>query len=270
VNSNAAVDHSEAVRNGAATFNPQTSNNSETHPYDKVKTNNHGYSKIKKKCKQNFKFIYYYYCRILILIYFNVIAENPYAKVKRSDTMESEPAEADENETDTDNYDVVYTLHHTDETKKATDSSPKPGSSNSSGSSTNTDNFASLAPPPLPLPLRGSHSSLASGGAVGAIGHDVPRPPPRGRRSIVGLSSYSSSSSSSLMATQIHRPNSMVLVNDHPDAAANGDDLIDGAVTANEEGHGHPPHEANGVVAVQIHFSGDSQTSQDSSKFKDF
>ena len=33
--------------------------------------------------------------------------------------MESEPAEADENETDTDNYDVVYTLHTVDETKKS-------------------------------------------------------------------------------------------------------------------------------------------------------
>lgn len=182
--------------------------------------------------------------------------------MKRSDTMESEPAEADENETDTDNYDVVYTLHHADETKKATDSSPKPGSSSSS--STNADNFASLAPPPLPLPLRGSHSSLASGGAIGP---DVPRPPPRGRRSIVALSSYSSSSSSSLMAAQVHRPNSMVLVNDHPDAVANGDDLIDGAIAPNEEGHGHPPHEANGAATAQVHFSGDSQTSQDSSMF---
>ena len=120
-----------------------------------------------------------------------------------------------------------------------------------------------MAPPPLPLPLRGSHSSLASGGAMGV---DVPRPPPRGRRSIVALSSYSSSSSSSLMAV---RPNSMILLNDHPDAAVGGNDLIDGVVAANEEGHGHPAHEANGAGVVQIHFSGDSQTSQDSSKLNE-
>ncbi len=41
------------------------------------------------------------------------VAQNPNRKrrqVRRSDTMESEPAEeADDNETDTDNYDVVYT-----------------------------------------------------------------------------------------------------------------------------------------------------------------
>ena len=162
-----------------------------------------------------------------------LIAENPYAKVKRSDTMESENAEGDENETDTDNYDVVYTLHTVDETKKA----------ESSAAATSTES-SSLLPPPLPLPLRGSHSSLVSGDSA------APRPPPRGRRGNSVVLSHASSSGSN-----IHRPNSLVM-SDHEGAAL---DAVDGVVGAEVE----PSLEVHG--AAQIHFSGDSQASQDSS-----
>lgn len=174
-------------------------------------------------------------------------AENPYAKVKRTDTMESETAEADENETDTDNYDVVDALHTVDETKKSSDASPKMVlASNSS------ENATSFLPPPLPLPLRGSHSSLASGSESGS---HAPRPPPRGRRvSSIALSHSGSSSN-------LHRPGSLV-VNE-----AEGDDTPDGA--AEEEGRDQAEglHEPG---APQIHFSGDSQTSQDSSELFPF
>ena len=168
-------------------------------------------------------------------------AENPYAKVKRSDTMESEPAEADENETDTDNYDVVYTMHTVDETRKP-ESSPN-GVANGSIDS-------SLHPPPLPLPLRGSHSSLASGES----GSHGPRPPPRGRRGHSIVLSHSSSNGN------IHRPNSMI----SSDQDVAGPDSIDGAAAAQND----IIPEVRGAGAAQIHFSGDSQTSQDSSKQK--
>lgn len=148
--------------------------------------------------------------------------------------MESENAEGDENETDTDNYDVVYTLRTVDETKKP-DSSAAAVSVESS----------SLLPPPLPLPLRGSHSSLVSGDSA-------PRPPPRGRRGNSIVLSHASSSGSN-----IHRPNSLVM-SDHEGPAS---DAVDGAAAAAAEDE--LPLEAAG--AAQIHFSGDSQASQDSS-----
>jgi len=185
-------------------YNPVVAEVIDSHPYDKVKSN-HGYSKLKKK------------------------TENPYAKVKRSDTMESEPAEADENETDTDNYDVVYTLRTVDETKK---------------SDSAINNFPngppdkdSLTPPPLPLSTRGSHSSL-----VTVDSSHQPRPPRRGRRSLV-LSHASSNGN-------IDRPISMLV--DEQDSSANDADVVDERGAAVEAGPSH------------IHFSGDSQASQDS------
>jgi len=180
--------------------------------------------------------------------YLSLTAENPYAKVKRTDTMESETAEADENETDTDNYDVVDMVHMVDETKKGSNSSPKLDNENSN---------SSLLPPPLPLPIRGSHSSLASGGGQ-EHGHHGPRPPPRGRRVTSMVLSNSDSNSN------LHRPGSSVTLNDQ-EVAIGGADALDGAGSAE---NGPLLDGSNqGAAAAQIHFSGDSQTSQDSSEF---
>lgn len=153
--------------------------------------------------------------------------------------MESEPAEADENETDTDNYDVVYTVHNMDETKKS-DSSP------GGAAKASLDNI-SPHPPPLPFPLRGSHTSLASGES----GTHGPRPPPRGRRGHSIVLSHSSSNGN------IHRPNSLI----SSEQDVTGPDALDGAGAVQND----IPQEARGAGAAQIHFSGDSQTSQDSS-----
>lgn len=155
--------------------------------------------------------------------------------------MESEPAEVDENETDTDNYDVVYTMHTVDETRKPESS---PNATTTAG--TSTDN-SSLQPPPLPFPLRGSHSSLASGES----GNHGPRPPPRGRRGHSIVLSHSSSNGN------INRPNSLI----SNDQDVVGADSIDGAASLPND----VPVEVRGTGAAQIHFSGDSQTSQDSS-----
>lgn len=154
--------------------------------------------------------------------------------------MESEPAEADENETDTDNYDVVYTMRTLDEARKAESS---PNGTAIIGTSTDT------APPPLPLPLRGSHSSLASGGESGSHG---PRPPPRGRRGHSIILSHTSSNGN------IHRPNS--LISSDQDVAE--PDSINGPAVVQDD----ILPEVRGAGAAQVHFSGDSQTSQDSSK----
>ncbi len=48
VNNNTNESSETALRMSAASFSPQADETSETHPYDKVKSN-HGYSKIKKK-----------------------------------------------------------------------------------------------------------------------------------------------------------------------------------------------------------------------------
>lgn len=226
----------ETLRNSSATnYSPKPDETSESHPYDKVKSN-HGYSKIKKKG------IHISNCKFhsLLLFPFFSTAENPYAKVKRSDTMESEPAEVDENETDTDNYDVVYTMHTVDETRKSESSSN--GTTIAGASVDNT-----LHPPPLPLPLRGSHSSLASGES----GSHGPRPPPRGRRGHSIILNHSTSNGN------IHRPNSLIS-NDQDVVEA---DSIDEAVATQND----VPLEVRGAGVAQIHFSGDSQTSQDSS-----
>ena len=145
--------------------------------------------------------------------------------------MESEPAEADENETDTDNYDVVYTLRTADETKKS-------DSAINSFSNGATDKDR-LTPPPLPLSTRGSHSSL-----VAMESSHQPRPPRRGRRSLV-LSHASSNGN-------IDRPISMLV--DEEDSSANVADSVGERNAVVEAGPSH------------IHFSGDSQASQDSSK----
>ena len=198
----------------------------QSHPYDKVKAN-HGYSKIKKK------------------------GENPYATVKRSDTMESETAEPDENETDTDNYDVVYNVHNDDVIKNT--SSPNMGERERSMESSN------LLPPPLPLPQRGSHSSVCLATSSAESSTPVPLPPPRGRRSVV--MSHASSSGS------IHRPSSAILNLHAADLAALGADDADNR-NADEALRMADLGAVGG--APQIHFSGDSQASQDSSKFAFF
>ena len=184
---------------------------------------------------------------IPFLFCFFFSAENPYAKVKRTDTMESETAEADDNETDTDNYDVVDTLHTVDETTGKTKSPEASGH----GGDLGAPSASSLIPPPLPLPLRGSHSSLASGGDS-STGHHGPRPPPRGRR-VSGIAGSHSGS----------RPGSMVLNEQDARDMAAGADATDGS--AADEGLLDPLVE-QGAGAGQIHFSGDSQTSQDSSE----
>ena len=233
-----ANEETEVLRNSAAGCSLLVEESTETHPYDKVKSN-HGYSKIKKKGIQSIKTFEKPSpaVNLLISVYF-LSAENPYAKVKRSDTMESEPAEVDENETDTDNYDVVYTMRTVDETRK----------SDSLSVGASADNV-SLHPPPLPLPLRGSHSSLASGESA----NHGPRPPPRGRRSVV--LSHSSSNGN------INRPNSLIS-NDQDLVAAS--DSIDGAAAV-VQNDGALEVRGAAAAAAQIHFSGDSQTSQDSS-----
>lgn len=181
--------------------------------------------------------------------------------------MDSEAAEPDENETDTDNYDVVYNLNpqtmEADATKKSAESSPASTGTDAAAAATAAGH---LLPPPLPLPLRGSHSSLLAACGTGEP-PSVPLPPPRGRRSVVITSHYSSSGS-------INRPSSAVL--NVPDfmaptcaasavaaaasAAASDDDMVDGQ--ANQR---HSTEIIAGAGA-QIHFSGDSQASQDSSK----
>ena len=148
--------------------------------------------------------------------------------------MESEPPELDENETDTDNYDVVYNVRSGDETKKI----DSPASISSSGP---TDSNV-LTPPPLPQTLRGSHNSLISA----EVNH-APRPPPRGRRVHSDALSPSSSTAS------IDRPRSML--------ANEQESPVDDADATEPR---NTPVEQNGLT--QVHFSGDSQASQDSSE----
>lgn len=183
------------------------------HNYDQVK-NSHGYSKIKKK------------------------GENPYAKVRRSDTLESETAEPDETETDTDNYNIVYNVALTEDAK--TNDCPAVVISTSA---TIPEPPAALLSPPLPLPQRGSRSSLASGDS-----NHIPHPPPRGRRV------HSVLVAQALTAASINRPISLLLSSrqispvDDTDGTPSGERLPEA------------------VLHQQVHFSGDSQASQDSSK----
>jgi hypothetical protein len=90
---------------------------------------------------------------------------------------------------------------------------------------------------------------LASGGESGSHG---PRPPPRGRRGHSIILSHASSNGN------IHRPNSLI----SSDQDVGGPDSLDGTAAVQND----TLPEARGAAAAQIHFSGDSQTSQDSSE----